>query len=243
MHQHLANATFQVIAGTSCGSGFSFLREDLVITNFHVVKPLVDLQNSRTLGPATLITESGQNILAQIIHVDIQYDFAVMRISESLPPDRVVLQPCTNFTPSRGLRLIFAGYPHGFPQLLIGEAIVSSPLEDGKFSIDGMVNGGNSGGPIVNLETGNVVGIVTQRRYPGKDEADAIADLAKDLLRELANMQVNVRFGGVDFARINSLYAESLATIVKLLESNANPGIGIGFPIQPVIDAILTRND
>ncbi|HFE3319572.1 TPA: serine protease [Escherichia coli] len=242
MHQTLANATFQVIAGTSCGSGFSFLREDLVITNLHVVKPLVDLENGRTLGQATLITESGQNFLAKILYVDIPYDFAVMRISESLPPDRVVLQPCTNFTPARGLRLIFAGYPHGFPQLLTGEAIVSAPLEDGKFSIDGMVNGGNSGGPIIDLETGSVVGIVTQRRYPGKDEADVIAEQAKALLKELGNMQINVKFGGVDFARINSLYAESLATIVKLLESNANPGIGIGFPIQPVIDVISTRN-
>ncbi len=85
--------------------------------------------------------------------------------------------------------------------------------------------------------------VSSRREDTRKDEADAIADQAKDLLRELANMQVNVRFGGVDFARINSLYAESLATIVKLLESNANPCIGIGFPIQPVIDAILTRND
>ncbi|HAJ7390815.1 TPA: trypsin-like peptidase domain-containing protein [Escherichia coli] len=242
MHQHIANATFQVIAGTSCGSGFSFLREDLVITNLHVIKPLVDLENGRTLGQATLITESGQEILAKILYVDIEYDFAVMRVSDPLPAGREVLQPSNNFNPVRGLRLIFAGYPHGFPQLLTSEAIISSPLEGGKFAIDGMVNGGNSGGPIVDLETGNVVGIVTQRRYPGKGEADDIGEKSKVLLGELRNMQINVRFGGVDFARINSLYAESLATIVKVLESNANPGIGIGFPIQPVIDVISTRN-
>ncbi|EFW0444212.1 TPA: hypothetical protein N6611_003389 [Escherichia coli] len=69
---------------------------------------------------------------------------------------------------------------------------------------------------------------------------DAIAERSKRLLIEIGNMQVNVSFGGVDFARVNSLYAESLATIVKILESNANPGIGIGFPIQPIIDAIAT---
>lgn len=47
MHQTLANATFQVIAGDSRGSGFSFMREDLVVTNFHVVATCCDLQSMR----------------------------------------------------------------------------------------------------------------------------------------------------------------------------------------------------
>ena len=240
MHQTLANATFQVIAGQSLGSGFSFLRDDLVITNWHVIKSLVDITTSSTRGPVTLLTESHQSLQAQIQRVDIANDIAVMQLSEALPAGRVVLQPSPNFTPTRGKRLIFAGYPHGFSDLLTSEAIISAPMEDGKFAIDGMVNGGNSGGPIIELESGDVVGIVTERRYPGKVEADAIAERSKRLLVEIGNMGVNVRFGGVDFARVNSLYAESLATIVKILESNANPGIGIGFPIKPIIDAIAT---
>ncbi|HCO6569863.1 TPA: trypsin-like peptidase domain-containing protein [Escherichia coli] len=240
MHQHIANATFQVIAGTSCGSGFSFIRADLVVTNWHVVKPLVDLATKQAIGLVKLVTESAQELQAQIVHVDLANDFAILKLLESLPNDRVVLQPATEFNPTRGLRLIFAGYPHGLPQLLTSEAIISAPMTGGQFAIDGMVNGGNSGGPIVLAETGNVVGVVTERRYVGGENAKEIADKAEALLKDVNNMQMSISFGGIDFGRINSLYAESLSTIVQVLNSNANPGIGIGFPLKPIIEAIET---
>ena len=38
MYEDLANATVQVICGESSGSGFHFRREDIVVTNHHVVQ-------------------------------------------------------------------------------------------------------------------------------------------------------------------------------------------------------------
>ncbi|MEJ1857899.1 hypothetical protein, partial [Escherichia coli] len=89
---------------------------------------------SSTRGPVTLLTESHQSLQAQIQRVDIENDIAVMQLSEALPAGRVVLQPSPNFTPTRGKRLIFAGYPHGLSDLLTSEAIISAPMEDGKFA-------------------------------------------------------------------------------------------------------------
>lgn len=80
MHQTLANATFQVIAGDSRGSGFSFMREDLVVTNFHVVATCCDLQSMRQINNVTLQTEANEHIGAQILHVDGSNDFAIMQL-------------------------------------------------------------------------------------------------------------------------------------------------------------------
>lgn len=146
MHQTLANATFQVIAGDSRGSGFSFMREDLVVTNFHVVATCCDLQSMRQINNVTLQTEANEHIGAQILHVDGSNDFAIMQLQSPLPGGRTVLQPSAGFAPSRGRKVIFAGYPHGIPLLLTSEAIISAPMEHGRFTLDGMVNGGTQEG-------------------------------------------------------------------------------------------------
>ncbi len=239
MHQNLANATFQVIAGDECGSGFSFLRDDIVVTNCHVVMPLLDVANKKTLGPAILVTESGQRLQAQIKKVDLNDDFAVMQLSESLPSGRVVLQPATDFIPTRGLKLIFAGYPHGYEELLTSEAIISAPLVAGKFAIDGMVNGGNSGGPIIDAESGLVIGLITRRRYPGGEKAKQLHEEASELRSYLEHVSqdTSVTIMGVDFGKLTDMFGRSLQVITELMKLNANPGIGIGYPIHPVSEA------
>ncbi|PKQ51302.1 hypothetical protein CXH12_02325 [Citrobacter portucalensis] len=242
MHQTLANATFQVIAGDSRGSGFSFMREDLVVTNFHVVATCCDLHNLRQINNVILQTEANEHIEAQILRIDVNNDFAIMRLQSPLPAGRTVLQPSAGFTPTRGKKLIFAGYPHGLPQLLTNEAIVSAPLENGRFALDGMVNGGNSGGPIIDRETGEAVGIVTQRRYMMGDQAEDFGHEIHQLRQYLASVgqQTSVAIMGVDFGQMADMFGRSLQIVSDMMSQNANSGIGIAFSMQPIIDTIAT---
>lgn len=240
MHQQLANATFQVIAGDSCGSGFSFMREDLVVTNLHVVTTCCDLQEMRQVNPVILQTEANEHIGAQILQIDGDNDFAIMRLQSPLPRGRTVLQPSAGFTPTRGKKLIFAGYPHGMPQLLTHEGIISAPLEKGMFSIDGMVNGGNSGGPVVDASSGDAIGMVTQRRFMLGGDAEKLNREAIQLRSYLAQASQGMSFGvmGVDFGQLVDMLGHSLQVVTKMLEMNANPGIGVGFSLTPIINAI-----
>lgn len=240
MHQTLANATFQVIAGDSCGSGFSFMREDLVVTNFHVVATCCDLQSMRQINNVTLQTEANEHIGAQILHIDGDNDFAIMRLQSPLPGGRTVLQPSIGFTPSRGKKLIFAGYPHGLPQLLTNEGIISAPLENGRFTIDGMVNRGNSGGPIIDQETGEAVGIVTQRRYLLPPDAQQLSNEVVHLRGHLsqAAQHMSVEVMGVNFGRMADMFSRSLQMVNEMMKLNANPGIGTGFSLDPIVIAV-----
>ncbi len=211
MHQRLANATFQVISGNFSGSGFSFISKDVVITNYHVISNLVDVKQQKTLGQVKLRCENETELFANIELVDVSNDFAILRLQDKLPEGREVLQPLEPFEPKRGLKLMFGGFPHGIPHLLINEAILSATFEHGRFYLDGMVNGGNSGGPILDAESGKVIGIVTQRRYLGGDDGEVIAKNATQLLEACKRTTGTVAIGGIDFAKLNKMYAELLS--------------------------------
>ncbi|MGL4000014.1 S1 family peptidase [Pantoea eucalypti] len=240
MHQFLADATFQVIAGESLGSGFSFVREDLVVTNLHVVASCCDLQAMQQISPVIICTEANERINVGILHIDGENDFAIMKLSSPLPDGRTVLQQSREFTPTRGKKCIFAGYPHGIPELLTNEGIISAPLEYGRFALDGMVNGGNSGGPIIDRETGEAIGIVTQRRYLMGDQAVKFGQEISQLRQYLSAASQHGHAGimGVNFGQMADLFGRSLQIVSDMMSKNANSGIGIGFSMQPIIDAI-----
>ncbi|KZP46620.1 hypothetical protein XF28_01045 [Escherichia coli] len=146
------------------------------------------------------------------------------------------------FHPPEAKKIIFAGYPHGIPQLLTNEAIISAPMELGRFAIDGMVNGGNSGGPIIDRASGELVGVVTRRRYLMGDQADAFSEEIENLRQYLAaaSQHGSVAIMGVNFGQMADMFGRSLQIVSDMMLLNANSGIGIGFSMQPIIDALST---
>lgn len=239
MHQRLADATFRVECGTSSGSGFSFRHASVAATNYHVIAP--HLANG---SPIHLVTEAGTRIAAQLVgqSPENQYDFALLRLQSALPPDRHVLQPKTNPGAPRGLATLFAGFPHGIHDLLVHEAVVSGPASPHAFYIDGSVNGGNSGGPIVEEATGELVGLVTQRRFLGAIQLGQLRQQVQQLAQHCQGVagQGSVAIMGVNFGAFAQMMAQNFLVVDQLLQANANSGIGIGFSIQ-YINAEYTR--
>ena len=163
-----------------------------------------------------------------------QHDFAVFQVNGSVPEGRHVLQPRVPGRFERGTKIVFAGFPHGIPHLLVQSAIISGQLNDSAFYIDGSVNDGNSGGPIVDYSDGAVIGIVTQRRFLGARDLRQLAETANQLRRhceQIAQGGGSVQIMGIDFGRFSHLMAKAMLLIGETLEANANTGIGIGFSI------------
>jgi hypothetical protein len=234
MHQDLANSTFRVQCGNSTGSGFSYRSDRVVITNCHVIRPAI---GSVYAVPAiTVITEDGVKIPAKLIKFspEDEHDFAILELQTALPAGRNILQPSLT-KPSRGSKVIFAGFPHGIHELLVHEAIVSGPSQNFGFYLDGSVNGGNSGGPIISAATGELVGIVTQRRLVGVQDLNAMKLNVKALevrAREMNAGGSSVSIMGIDFSELTHLIGSSLSVVSDLINLNANSGIGIGFYIS-----------
>lgn len=234
--EKLANATLRIVVGNSCGTGFHFINKQIVITNYHVVENAI----ANPSIPITGITEHGSEYRLQIIASShkTEFDYAILHVIDEVAQSREVLQPKIFDKVPRGTNILFSGYPHGIPDLLIHKAIVSGYPEEKSFYIDGSVNGGNSGGPIVDVEDLSVIGIVTQRRFLGSDNLHTIASEAAQLKKhclQLQNGSVNIM--GIDFANFGSMIGQSLEISSSIIELNANSGIGIGFNIKYVTNA------
>jgi S1-C subfamily serine protease len=240
-YQRIADATLHILCGGSHGSGFHFLQPEIIVTNDHVV------DDART--SATAETEAGDPLtLDYLTHSPRdEFDFALYRVSGNIPAGRTVLEPDESATPlPRGAEVLFAGFPHGVHELLVQRAIVSGLYEeDLGFYLDGPVNGGNSGGPVVSVETGKVVGITTASRYMTDDEWERLASEAQQLEahcaaladpRQTGGATSMVGIQGIDFREFAEMVARSNRLIRRMLEANANTGLGIGFNIDHVLE-------
>ena len=239
MHQLLANATFRIVCGNSSGSGFSYRSSSIVVSNHHVIEPAL------TSGQSIVaICEDGTKIPLKLIgHSDkSKYDFALLQIQGDLPSNREILYPDNNHAITRGRKIMFAGFPHGIHDLLVHEAIVSAPSNTHAFYVDGSVNGGNSGGPIIDQQSGQLVGIVTQRRFLGVQDLQALQEQVNQLsnyCNQIAS-QGSVILMGINFGQFAGLMANGLNAMSQVVEANANSGIGIGFRIE-FVDAEYSR--
>lgn len=230
----VARATVRIEFGASRGSGFHFVAADVIATNHHVV------EGAEKLGPGAVVavTESGDKLPLKLLawSEKSKSDFALFRITVPVPAGRHVLRPNVLAPPARGLPLLFSGFPHGIPHLLVHHASVAGYVSSSAFYLEASVNGGNSGGPIVDASDGSVIGVVTQRRFLGGADLHALADSAEQLRMHCRGIagRGSVQIMGVDFGKFSQLMAEGMLLIRQSLEANANSGIGIGFSIEPL---------
>ena len=99
MHQDLANSTFRIQCGVSSGSGFSYRKDNIVITNHHVIEP--HLINGQQI---VAITEHGAQLNTRLVTYSdkSQYDFAILELQDALPSNRSVLKSELSASYSRG---------------------------------------------------------------------------------------------------------------------------------------------
>lgn len=231
MHELVANATLRITCGQSSGSGFIYRNAEYAVTNCHVVEP------GHSQGNQIVATsENGHSIDATLVASSPpgQFDFAILKLAQPFPAGHEVLQPAQAPNYRRGLDIMFTGFPHGFSNLLAHQAIVSGPAGAKGFFIDGSVNGGNSGGPIVERQSGHAIGIVTQRRFLGEGELDNLKAEMEPLEKYCQDIAQRGKaiIMGINFAEFAGSVAKGFQLTRELFQANANTGIGIGFRIE-----------
>jgi len=235
LYGDIARSTLLIECGTTRGSGFHFMQPECVVTNNHVV------EGQTKHGDAVVAsTDNGYQFQLELVgsSPSDEHDFAIFRTRTEVPEGRVVLKPKTVESFGIGTDLAFSGFPHGIQDLLVQRAIVSGLIDEERFYIDGSVNGGNSGGPIVDLSDGSLIGIVTQRRFLGGADLDNLQEVAvriQEHCRRIAG-RGGVQIMGIDFGAFTALMADAMVLIKEVLEANANAGIGIGYSARFVAE-------
>lgn len=186
------------------GTGFLYQRDDIIVTCNHVVesdKPMVWFRET-----------DEKPIPSEVVLRNVEHDIAILKIA---PCDKSPIKPHQGNV-TVGMPVVFPGYPFEWTSLTAHQGIISGITIDESgtknYSIDGSVNGGNSGGPLLSKE-GELIGIVNASRRQNMST-----------IRKVREMDENhLAIGGVDITKI-----------LQTLTLNLQLGIGYAVPSEYV---------
>jgi hypothetical protein len=128
------------------------------------------------------------------------------------------------------------------PNITCHAGYISSLFEKNGVSniqIDGSVNGGNSGGPLLEMTSGRVIGIVT-RSHVGfvAEQFKSLIGALHQNVTVLNNQTATMRLGGIDVFQAVSASQVAMIEIAKSLRRSANVGIGYAFSSSHIREAV-----
>lgn len=184
------------------GSGFIFQKRGILVTCNHVVL-------SESIKLKFPDNKPDEYVDAAVVLRDVEHDLALLKFDDE---KREPLKIGDVNVIKEGMPVIFSGYPFSLTDLTTHHGILSAIITDPSgiinYLIDGSVNSGNSGCPLM-TESGEVIGVVnaTRREYV-----------------EVLNKVENMRQGAI------SLHSLDLVKIFKALSGNLQLGIGYAIP-------------
>ena len=189
------------VSGT--GSGFLYSKKGILVTCDHVVE-----------GGQTLVCRFPEDEVfhpAKIALRDQEHDLALLKVEIDREP-LATLSTASVQQIRPGMPVLFSGYPLSLDALTTHQGILSAITTDAvgvtTYLIDGTVNAGNSGCPLMNVQ-GEILGVVNAKRRE-----------RSDLLNKVEAMSL----GAI------SLHGIDLVEIYQALISNVQLGIGYAIP-------------
>ncbi len=187
------------IVGT--GSGFIYSKKGILVTCNHVIKDAVSV--------LLKFNDSLQYVNAKVIIQDEEHDLALLKFEDD---SREPLEKGNPEKTQEGAAVVFSGYPLSSLDLTTHQGIVSAIIKDAtgivSFLIDGTVNSGNSGCPLMDSD-GNVIGVVDAKRR-----------VRNDLLEKVESMTLGAM----------SLHGVDVVEIYQTLANNVQIGVGHAVP-------------
>lgn len=231
-------------AGKIVASGSAFLVKNFIVTNNHVYLPelnsgikISEVCISNFSSSKSFTFEEFQSLFYQGSPKD-EHDWALLHRT------RGIFNGCYEFDLENysalleGGRVLLMGFPFSANHISSHFGYVSAKYNEhnvDKFQLDASINMGNSGGPLINLETGRVAGIVTRK---GTGLSENFRDLTKsfteisEMLRSRTNMQVAI--GGINPIEFFATVEDQMSTIADNIKRSANVGIGYAFSVEPI---------
>ena len=130
------------------------------------------------------------------------------------------------FLPSKHVKIgdevCFFGYPFGKENLSLHKGIISSIYKKNGvivYQIDGNINNGNSGGPLIDVKTGKIIGIISRKENGFSNQFKTF---------KTCMQSTNLR---------------ALKLMIAQLERSVNVGIGYAFSADPISENLSILNN
>lgn len=175
----------------------------------------------------TVRDRNGKQYQATVDAVSMEFDLARLDVPGDAEPPPII----EDAIPPIGRNVVFAGSPQGvsrpavFPGMVsdFGSGLIRHPRCN-VIQIAGMINNGNSGGPMIDTKTDCVVGVITAKYVPLLTEIDKLTES----LERIPQFPSDVGIGQIDFAKFVNLTIRSmwqLGAVLRLVQ------VGTGWAI------------
>jgi S1-C subfamily serine protease len=229
-------------------AGTSFLVRGGLVTNSHVIRDVefdVAVIRFEDMDRAAGIRLSREACEAAVAYESprAENDVVLLQLEEPEFAGRHVFAFGDSGDLRVGDEVDFMGFPFRLPQLTCHVGYVSSLHRDGGvdvIQVDGSVNGGNSGGPLIELSGDKVVGIISRAEVGFL--ADQFDELIRTLTRNIEQLErstgARVVLAGVDPVQGLRASQAALREIAVSVRRSANVGIGYAFSSNHIRDRI-----
>jgi hypothetical protein len=243
------NVVYLNTEGKAFGGGTGFIVEGgFFVTNGHVFDvpketAIVWLRREDHTSGSQGVRLSKSEFLKRRIAASPKedYDYAVLKIPElmALSPHQFKLTGHEGWRV--GQTVCFLGFPLQQNWLTAGSGIISALYMSGNVNIikvDASVNPGNSGGPLIDPDSGDVIGIITRRSTGLTPLFGALRAALMNNLTYLQNSRqgLQITIGGIDHAQVAMANQAQLLQLLAEVERTANVGIGFAFSVQHILD-------
>lgn len=217
------SATVRVVCPTTDSGGTGFVHHSgRVITAEHVV---------RGADPSAIvvITSAGGQFNVTGVQTEADLDLALIETEKDLGVPALPLSKTT--TPSIGTQVSTWGFPAGYmgyaPILTVGylSGIEQIKVESGaivqRWVVNAAFNSGNSGGPVLHLEDGSVIGVVSSKLAP---LPDSIKSALKALSKQKSGFTYSITLA--DGSTKTVVEGQVIADVLQYLRSQTQLVIG-----------------
>lgn len=250
-HQSVLSLTFENAEGRIT-SGSAFKAYGLLVTNNHVVQ----VPNARHVHLRSMGADGNTTVLnltfeylefrSMLIEGDPEdsWDYAVLKIRNSEFAAIPDLPISRSDNVGVGRNVVLFGYQFEQQNLSMHVGYISSQYQRAGvdyLQLDLSVNHGNSGGPLIDVESGEVIGIVT-RKATGLTQQ--FYQLLQDnqqiiqLLLCIENGPFSATVPGLNPVGISLTTQQQLQTIAREIGRSANVGIGYAYHIRKVRESL-----
>lgn len=229
-------------------SGTGFKVNDLLITNNHVVQ----IERAKTVKIKFVNSDGHTTNVEQNFSIDefkslfkegmpeSSWDFAIYDLKETEFNNIPNLRLAKNKSYPIGSEVSVLGFQFDNNNLSIKKGLISSCYTNNSvkyIEIDASINQGNSGGPLIYNNTGEVIGVVTRKNTGLSQLFDTFYTETKDLV-DKSYLEMNNRKNDI-YKRNNYtiLYqvVTKLETISKEIKRSSNVGIGYAYQLDEIL--------
>jgi S1-C subfamily serine protease len=229
-------------------SGSGFKVGDFLVTNNHVIQvpaaKRILIRSVRSDAHSTAVSLNFGHLEFKTFLVDgdpeASWDYAILKI----PSPDFLAAPSLLLADGEeveiGKQIAIFGYQFDQPHLSMHMGYLASRYPKAGvdyLQLDSSVNHGNSGGPLVDVSTGRVLGVVTRKATGLTQQFDALLQSFQQNITQLQAMQqsgVRGFVGGLDPVAATLAIQTQLNHIAQEIGRSANVGIGYAYHIKKV---------